>query len=56
MANFEEQKIKDLRDMMAMQAMNGLLANGNDPTVPQKIAKRSYEIADAMMEARTNGR
>ena len=42
----------DLRDYFAAKAMQGLLAREHvDPNVPWTV-KISYEIADAMMEAR----
>lgn len=59
--------IETLRDKFAMAAMQGLLANGsvveslsalirkqggNNFTIDKIIAKKSYEQADAMLEAR----
>lgn len=44
-----------LRDLMAMFAMNGIIARGglHPELMPEDcISRRSYELADAMMEAR----
>ena len=44
---------QDLRDCFAMFAMNGMLASG---LRDYSVAKTAYEMADAMLEARsTNG-
>jgi len=46
---------EDLRDCFAMFAMNGILVRGglHPELMPEKsIARRSYEMADAMIEAR----
>jgi hypothetical protein len=46
---------QDLRDCFAMFAMNGIIARGglHPELMPEAcIARRSYELADAMMEAR----
>lgn len=40
-----------LRDHFAMAAVTGFAAN-NDHTKSDYLAKRAYELADAMMEAR----
>lgn len=43
-----------LRDYCAIQAMNGMLANGNlsFKATDKKIAEAAFNLADAMMEAR----
>jgi hypothetical protein len=44
-----------LRDYFAAKAMQGMLANpveGNDGMISKRLALWSYEIADAMLEAR----
>jgi hypothetical protein len=46
---------QDLRDCFAMFAMNGIIARGglHPELMPEDcIARRSYELADAMLEAR----
>jgi hypothetical protein len=46
---------QDLRDCFAMFALNGIIARGglHPELMPEDcIARRSYEIADAMIEAR----
>lgn len=46
---------KDLRDEMAMSAMNGIMAATSDRFFGQKyetMARTSYELADAMLEQR----
>jgi hypothetical protein len=46
---------QDLRDCFAMFAMNGIIARGglHPELMPEAcIARRSYELADAMIEAR----
>jgi hypothetical protein len=45
----------DLRDLFAMFAMNGLLSDIKgiyEPPQMKKLTNLSYEVADAMMEAR----
>lgn len=45
----------DLRDCFAMFALNGIIARGglHPELMPEDcIARRSYEMADAMIEAR----
>jgi hypothetical protein len=45
----------DLRDCFAMFALNGIIARGglHPELMPEDcIARRSYEMADAMLEAR----
>lgn len=42
----------DLRDCFAMFAMNGLVARRISGFETTDVAKESYEMADAMMEAR----
>jgi hypothetical protein len=46
---------QDLRDCFAMFALNGIIARGglHPELMPEDcIARRSYEIADAMLKAR----
>jgi hypothetical protein len=46
---------EDLRDCFAMFAMNGIIVRGglHPELMPEEcIARRSYELADAMIEAR----
>ena len=46
---------QDLRDCFAMFAMNGIIVRGglHPELMPEDcIARRSYELADAMVEAR----
>jgi hypothetical protein len=46
---------QDLRDCFAMFAMNGIIARGglHPELMPEDcIARRSYELADAMLETR----
>jgi hypothetical protein len=46
---------QDLRDCFAMFALNGIIARGglHPELMPEDcIARRSYEMADAMLEAR----
>ena len=51
-----EDKDKEyLRDLIAMFAMNGIIARGglHPELMPEEaMARRSYELADAMLEAR----
>jgi hypothetical protein len=45
----------DLRDCFAMFAMNGIIARGglHPELIPEEaMARRSYEVADAMLKAR----
>jgi len=45
-----------LRDLIAMFAMNGIIARGglHPELMPEEaMARRSYEVADAMLEARS---
>ena len=55
---FEEdpERERDLRDWYAGLAMQGILTgfSGDFPLEPELLADRSYEIADAMMEARND--
>jgi hypothetical protein len=48
----------DIRDQFAALAMSGMIGGGYstviDKEFPEQIAKRSYEIADAMMRVRAN--
>ena len=54
----DEYRDEELRDHIAALAMSGLLMNGNskiafeDPSSPARVAKRSYEFADAMLQFR----
>ena len=41
-----------LRDYFAAKAMQGILSNLNGFAEAERISKRAYEIADAMMKAR----
>ena len=46
---------EDLRDCFAMFAMNGIIARGglHPELMPEEAtARRSYEVADAMLKAR----
>jgi hypothetical protein len=46
---------EDLRDCFAMFAMNGIIARGglHPELMPEEaMARRAYEVADAMLEAR----
>lgn len=43
-----------LRDYIAIQAMNGILSNEDSPGM-YGLIRRSYEIADAMIEHRVSG-
>jgi hypothetical protein len=46
---------QDYRDVCAMLAMNGIIVRGglHPELMPENcIARRSYELADAMLEAR----
>lgn len=52
-----DQEKEYLRDLIAMFAMNGILGmlkGGNEAliTVQESVSKYSYEMADAMLEAR----
>jgi hypothetical protein len=45
----------ELRDVFAMFAMNGIIARGglHPELMPEEaMARRAYQVADAMMEAR----
>jgi hypothetical protein len=51
---------KDLRDVFAATALQGLLANDNGLSASYSqnhilIATRAYKLADAMLQARTWG-
>jgi hypothetical protein len=49
---------KTLRDEFAMAALQGMLANSNTSFAdnsPTRIAAASYDLADAMLEARKGG-
>lgn len=48
---FEVQGL-ELRDLFAMAAISGLLADSNVTGTPDDIAKASYGIADAMLKAK----
>lgn len=47
-----------LRDYFAAKAMQALLTNGNEHCVSSSrvLARDSYEVADAMLKAREEGR
>jgi hypothetical protein len=48
----------DLRDCFAMFAMNGIIARGglHPELMPEEaMARRAYEVADAMLIARNTG-
>jgi len=50
-----EQDKEYLRDLIAMFAMNGIIARGglHPELMPEEaMARRAYEVADAMLEAR----
>ena len=42
----------DLRDLFAMNALNGILANGDFHGSPDQYAVTAYTFADAMIVAR----
>ena len=47
---------QDLRDCFAMFAINGIIARGglHPELMPEEaMARRAYEVADAMLEARS---
>jgi hypothetical protein len=51
----DEKDKEYLRDLIAMFAMNGIIARGglHPELMPEEsMARRSYEVADAMLEAR----
>jgi len=48
----DKQDGMDLRDYFAAKAMQGLLASSVHAPLDEFV-KRAYEVADAMMEART---
>jgi hypothetical protein len=43
---------QDLRDCFAMFAMMGIVSNGIDGDIVDKVANNAYVMADAMLEAR----
>ena len=45
---------QDLRDCFAMFAMMGIVSQGIDGDIVDKVCHNSYVIADAMLEARKN--
>ena len=47
-----ECNMPDLRDLFAMNALNGILASPDFAGTPYEITKIAYEYADAMMQAR----
>jgi len=50
---------EELRDFFAAFAMNGIIARGglHPNLMPENaMARRAYELADAMLEARKQGR
>ena len=50
----DPEREQDLRDWYAGLAMQGIMNSfkGDFPLEPELLADRSYELADAMMEAR----
>jgi hypothetical protein len=44
-----------LRDYFAAKAMQGMMSDPNLDMVCNKVAQLSYNMADAMMKARTDG-
>ena len=49
-----EYKMPDLRDLFAMNALNGILAQGDFHGSEQQYAEQAYRFADAMIKARKN--
>lgn len=47
-----EYKIPELRDLFAMSALNGILAQGDYHGSEQQYAEQAYCFADAMLKAR----
>ena len=47
-----ECNMPDLRDLFAMNALNGILANGDFHGNENAFAEQAYIFADAMMKAR----
>jgi hypothetical protein len=48
----KEQERQELRDRFAMAALTGMLAYPHGVAMPEQIAKRSWDCADAMLKAR----
>lgn len=46
-----DEDLKELRDLIAIQAMNGILAQATLITA-EKLADSAYRIADAMLKRR----
>lgn len=51
-ATYESFQGMDLRDYFAAKVISGLMANGEAYNI-RELSKYAYELADAMMEART---
>ena len=47
-----ERKTPELRDLFAMNALNGILSNGDFRGSKNEYAEQAYGFADAMLEAR----
>lgn len=45
-------KMPDLRDLFAMNALNGILASPDFSGNPEVITETAYQYADAMIQAR----
>lgn len=57
-ACFLDEHVTALRDRFAMAALTGIAASGEAASIPTKdipsvLSKAAYEIADAMMKARS---
>lgn len=49
-----ECNMADLRDLFAMNALNGIIAQGDFHGSEQQYAEQAYRFADAMIKARKN--
>ncbi len=49
-----ECKMPDLRDLFAMSALNGIIAQCDFSESQQQYAEQAYNFADAMIKARKN--
>ncbi len=47
-----ECNMPDLRDLFAMNALNGILASPDYAGTPEQISDYAYQFADAMIKAR----
>ena len=45
-------KMPDLRDLFAMNAINGILASPDFTGTPEVLTENAYQYADAMLQAR----